>query len=347
MNYEFLESDSDEEGVPYAAVPPQVAGQNAVAIQPALHDGQNPFEYLSELQFHQHFRFSKAGALEVLREVVPYLEVRQSRRNGVLPFMKVLLTIQYLATGNSYWNVGQETRLLPMTAWRHVKDGLDALSKPQLLTKWVRWFSPEEAQRSSIAFARRRGMPMVVGAVDGTHLPIRRPDEYGDAYINRKGWFSVNAMVCCDLDGTIRYFDCSFPGSTHDARIFDESSLPGILTDLKPYCAIGDSAYPCQSQRRFQKAICAARVIIEQTFGRLKMRFQCLSRPWRSSLARLPSAFTASCILHDMAAAYNAQMQDLVALEEAADEEFVQPELVAVDDDAVGADVRQIYISRY
>ena len=39
------------------------------------------------------------------------------------------------------------------------------------------------------------GQPFCIGAMDGTHLAIRRPYFNEPAYLNRKGYYSLNAMV--------------------------------------------------------------------------------------------------------------------------------------------------------
>jgi hypothetical protein len=55
------------------------------------------------------------------------------------------------------------------------------------------------------SFERRRGIPNVVGAIDGTHIPIVIPpnDEW-KGYINRKSWASISIQCVVDGQGNFR-----------------------------------------------------------------------------------------------------------------------------------------------
>ncbi|XP_052778539.1 putative nuclease HARBI1 [Mya arenaria] len=70
-----------------------------------------------------------------------------------------------------------------------------------------------------------QGFPGIIGAVDGSHIPIRTPTEYPENYINRKGFPSVILQAVCDHN--MRFIDiyCGWPGSVHDARVLRNSPL--------------------------------------------------------------------------------------------------------------------------
>ena len=113
--------------------------------------------------------------------------------------------------------------------------------------QYIRMPTEANAQEIYQQFCGMSHFPRVIGAIDGTHIPIHNPGG-ADAqrYIIRKGFHSLNIQVCCDATSLIRSVVARWPGSTHDAKIFHESNLkqrfengeiPGIL--------LGDNGYPC------------------------------------------------------------------------------------------------------
>ncbi|XP_017474597.1 PREDICTED: putative nuclease HARBI1 [Rhagoletis zephyria] len=69
--------------------------------------------------------------------------------------------------------------------------------------------SEEEQNKSKINFYKS-GFPGVVGCVDGTHVHISAPEkELQHLYINRKGFFSINALMVCDFNMNITYVDAT------------------------------------------------------------------------------------------------------------------------------------------
>ncbi|WAR22681.1 HARB1-like protein, partial [Mya arenaria] len=110
-----------------------------------------------------------------------------------------------------------------------------------------------EMDQVAEGFSARCGIPGIVGAVDGTHVP----------------------------EGPI-----GWPGSVHDARVFRNCPLLDVCQQLPaPYHLIGDSAYPLSrymlvpyrdnghldaQQKKFNKAHSSTRVDVERAIGLLK-----------------------------------------------------------------------------
>ena len=115
-----------------------------------------------------------------------------------------------------------------------------------------------EIQNMALNFYERHGFPQCIGAIDGTHINIKKPSENSHDCINRKGRFSISVEVCCDY--RYCFFDVviKWPGSVHDARIFQNCALNtlmmGVIPPCKkliveneqevPICILGDPAYP-------------------------------------------------------------------------------------------------------
>ena len=65
----------------------------------------------------------------------------------------------------------------------------------ELLPDYIRPPSEAEVRQSKVEFFARGGLPGVFGAVDGTHVRLWEPKPAALAYMNRKGFHSINVMV--------------------------------------------------------------------------------------------------------------------------------------------------------
>lgn len=51
-----------------------------------------------------------------------------------------------------------------------------------------------ETNQAIAAWRFQTGIPGIVGAIDGSHIAIRRPCDHGEVYFNRKGFYSLNVQ---------------------------------------------------------------------------------------------------------------------------------------------------------
>ncbi|XP_065943210.1 putative nuclease HARBI1 [Magallana gigas] len=124
--------------------------------------------------------------------------------------------------------------------------------------------------------------PNVVGAIDGTLIPIRGMNgEDEPVYVCRKNFHALN------VQGVVHQHKLP---STHDAYVFQHSSIPRILETLPGGgWLLGDSGYPLKdylmtpfinsstpAEERYNAAHCKPRNVVERAFGVLKARFRCL-----------------------------------------------------------------------
>lgn len=158
-----------------------------------------------------------------------------------------------------------------------------------LCPNYITFPTLEECDRIQRAFYEKRGMSGVIGAIDCTHVEIIRPSgDDSELYRNRKGYFSINVQLVCDDKLKIRNIVASCKGSTHDSRIFNESSLKDQRDTLPAnYHLLGDRgclrylmtplANPVsQAEKRYNFAQSSTRTVIERLNGVLKRRFPCL-----------------------------------------------------------------------
>jgi hypothetical protein len=160
-----------------------------------------------------------------------------------------------------------------------------------------------------------------VGCIDGCHIPISAPvGEHKAAYINRKGFFSVNLQGVCDSERLFTDVYIGEVGSVHDATVFKRSDLyekmmSGELGLNEHQHIIGDKAYPissfllvpyrqigqvCERKKRFNKRLSKSRMKIECAFGLLKGRFRRLRYLEMRKKELIPLVVFASCVLHNI-----------------------------------------------
>jgi len=81
----------------------------------------------------------------------------------------------------------------------------------------------EEVSKATDGFTKRFGFPQVIGCVDGTHIPIKRPTENAQDYFSYKMKYTLNCQAICNHHGHFIDVDIKWPGSVHDARVFANS----------------------------------------------------------------------------------------------------------------------------
>ncbi|XP_052073942.1 putative nuclease HARBI1 [Mytilus californianus] len=127
------------------------------------------------------------------------------------------------------------------------------------------------------------GMPNVVGAVDGTLIPIIRPSEDEQIFVCRKNFHSLNVQAICDakMKGFIR-------SNTNDSFIMQNCSLNEKFENKQvDVWLLGDSGYPLKpwlltpsinpssnGEEKYNRCHKSTRNVIERAFGLLKSRFR-------------------------------------------------------------------------
>ncbi len=88
---------------------------------------------------------------------------------------------------------------------------------------------------------RWHGVPQVIGAIDGTQVPIRKPKNSRDMYLCRQKYPSLNVSAVCDATGLFTDVFAGWTGSAHDSTVLQDSplwramqheQLGGLMRDL-------------------------------------------------------------------------------------------------------------------
>ncbi|XP_048526259.1 putative nuclease HARBI1 [Dendroctonus ponderosae] len=178
--------------------------------------------------------------------------------------------------------------------------------------------------------------PEVIGCIDGTHIEIKSPGgSNAELYRNRKGWMALNVQAVSGPNLKFTDVVIRWPGSAHDSRMFNSSSLcmrleNGRLSGL----LLGDSAYAQNrymytpinnpvtgAEQRYNNAYILTRNVV---FGVWKSRFRCLAKCLQTSLRHTTRIIAATAVLHNIAIDTNQKIDENISMEKT--ERFPYPE---------------------
>ena len=223
-----------------------------------------------------------------------------------------------MANTNSFREISDKFDVSQSSAHRVIASILGVISR--LSTRYIRWPNAPQKARSSGSFCHTSGgIHHIIGAIDGCHIKITRPQCHGDDYINRKGYFSILLQGICDENAKFIDVFVGPPGRVHDARLLRHSPIyvSRHTTFGDRWKLLGDSAYVCRDfpfvltpkkdngtltalDKQRNTRLCRSRVIIENAFGRLKCRFRRIRDIQNVNLEIIVRIVIAACTLHNM-----------------------------------------------
>lgn len=197
-----------------------------------------------------------------------------------------MVGLRYLAKGSFLSEVGDLHGISKSSASLAVGSFVDAVNSNLDNIKF-----PTETNAIKLGFYRKCRIPNVIGAIDGTLIPIQAPKQNEAAFVCRKGFHAINCQAVVDHE--MRFVDlvARWPGSQHDAFIFDNCALKEYLEESDPGFLLGDSGYPLrrylltpvlnpssEAEEAYNRHHINGRIVIEKAFGVLKSRFRCLHK---------------------------------------------------------------------
>ncbi|CAC5382729.1 HARBI1 [Mytilus coruscus] len=149
---------------------------------------------------------------------------------------------------------------------------------------------PRDADLTAVkeGFYRIATFPNVIGAIDGTLIPIQSLSDDEPNFVCRKGYHAINVQAVVDHKLRFTNVVVRWPGSTNDAFILQQSALYRHMDrNLNAGRLLGDSGYPLKvwlitplanpsnpQEQRFNNSHCKTRNRVERAFGVLKQRFR-------------------------------------------------------------------------
>ena len=261
---------------------------------------EDPYSYFNFL------RMSPQMFEELLVRLTPRIQKQDTNyRKAHPPGLKLAITLRYMATGENYPTLSFGFRVSRHTIAVIIPEVCKAI-QDELAEEVVRFpQNEEEWLEVSQRFQQKWNMPHALGALDGKHIRIRKPNKSGSLYHNYKGFFSVVLMALVDADYKFMFTDVGGVGHQSDMQLFNSSPLKEALEegDLGlpgpdnlpndnipfPYFMLGDDAFALREymmkpfsqrnlnmeQRIYNYRISRARMVVENAFGILAQRWQC------------------------------------------------------------------------
>ncbi|XP_052895490.1 putative nuclease HARBI1, partial [Anopheles moucheti] len=302
----FLENDENDE-------------KNLASHRRRLRKQLNPLE-LSDKAFIQNFRIPKLLFEEILGKISPYISPKHNR--GLTATEKLATTLRFLAQGSYQLGVGNDYNIaIGQSTFCETLDQTLAVLERELAYVINMDLTEHEKSDARRYFYSKLPVPGVEMCIDGTHVRIVAPRENPIQYFNRKGFYSLNALMICDHRKMIRFVDARFSGSDHDSYIFNNSPIYTYLEQKwrsgdRMFKILGDSAYPSKpwlikphrnadpnsSEALFNEQHAKARAIVERTFGMLKGRFRCINgeRQLHYAPQKCIRIINVCCMLHNL-----------------------------------------------
>ena len=181
--------------------------------------------------WRENFRMSKESFLVLCEMLDEHIAKSSTRfRIAVSVLEQVALTLYYLSDEGRLRKAANAFGLAKCTASVIIRRVCKAITT-YLTNKYIKMLGTEDEVRVSAAlFHSSHGFPQCIGAIDGTHIPIKQPSDNATDYINRKGRHTLNIQAVADYKYCFTDVVIKWPGSVHDARMFSNSSLS---TDIR------------------------------------------------------------------------------------------------------------------
>lgn len=238
----------------------------------------------------------------------------ETRGGALTSKLKMEIFLRYMADPGYQIGVGEGAGVHRTTVCKTVKTVIEKMILH--IDDWIQFpNNVESIHAAKLDWSAKFKFPNTLGAIDCTHVPIPKPKDHGEEYINRKGFTSINVQATCNAKEVFTSVDVRWPGSVHDSRVLRTSALYSFMnTSSMSYTILGDSGYgihprlmtpfknpTTDKEKNYNKIHAQERVIIERCFGQLKRRFPILKYGVRTALIKVPQIILICFMLHNIA----------------------------------------------
>ncbi|CAH2011644.1 unnamed protein product [Acanthoscelides obtectus] len=192
-------------------------------------------------EYRMCLRMTPESFETLLNYIKPHIQKMDTFMRDAIPApVKLEITLNFLATGNSYRSLQH--------LFRVSKPAIICEAMNEALHEYFKMPTTEEEWKIiANGFEEHWNFPGCCGALDGKHILILCPGNSGSQFFNYKGSYSVVLMALVDHNYCFTYVCIGSQGSQSDGGIFQKCALGNLLQNgLLPagYCIVGDDAFP-------------------------------------------------------------------------------------------------------
>lgn len=203
-----------------AAVPLFVLQNNARVVKKR----RAVLEQLSDFEIRKNCGLDYHGVTDILNIFEPL----EGKKKFAIPLeTKVITFLSYLRSGDFQWSLGTLGGTSQSSVSRIIENCTSRVL--EIAGEHINFPLDVDSRRHSISgfasLCSSTGFPSVLGVVDGTHVGITAPPQDEELYVNRKHYHSINCQVVASSDQRFLDIVAKWPGKTHDALIWRESSV--------------------------------------------------------------------------------------------------------------------------
>ncbi len=294
-------------------------------------------QLMSELQLQDRDAFVRFLRIEpdMFEEILEKIGDRiqhyiTNYRPTLTPAHRLAICLRFLATGDTFRSLSFLFRVAHNTIARIVDEVCHAIIEEYHEEVMPADLSVDDWRMIADKFEQRWNFPHIVGAVDGKHVAIVKPNRSGSLFFNYKRFFSIVLMAVVDADYKFIYVDIGRNGAASDTQVWDRSSFklhveagdanwpaPDSLPNddgPTPYFLVGDDAFPLKTwmmkpyarrnlskeERVFNYRLSRARRVVENAFGILVNRFRCLLKTLEINPEKATTVTLCCCMLHNL-----------------------------------------------
>ena len=160
-------------------------------------------ENFTDEELRNRFTIGRQGIGYITNLIANELHHSTRKNHALPPLQQVLIALRFYASGSFLQVIGDTAGVDKSTVSRIVTNVSNALIAKQ--SEFIMWPTDAEVAEVKNWFYRRGSFPCVIGWFDGTHIRIQAPNEHENAYVNRKGFHSINVQGVCNHEGQYYY----------------------------------------------------------------------------------------------------------------------------------------------